>query len=282
MKRDNGQSWVIQPENPVTDFKLREILRYKYLIYCFIHRDITALYKQTILGPLWLLVQPLLTTCGFTLKFGKLSKIPTDGVSGALFYLSGIITWNYFAECLNRTSTVFKDNHLLFEKVYFPRLIIPVSIVVSLLFRFSIQLLLLCFAIFIFQYNGTPVQCTRVILLLPLITLLMAIQGLGIGIMIAAITAKYRDLTFLLAFAIQLLMYATPVIYPLSAAPDNLKWFILANPMTAVIETFRFAFFGSGDFSWTNLLQSVITSLVLLFAGLAAFHKAEKNFIDTL
>jgi len=171
---------------------------------------------------------------------------------------------------------------MLFEKVYFPRLIIPISIALSLLFRFSIQLVLLCTGIFIFHCQGTHFQGNRTIVLLPVITLLMAFQGLGIGVLIAALTAKYRDLTFLLAFAIQLLMYATPVIYPLSAAPVNLKWLILANPMTAVVETFRFSFFGSGSFNWINLLGSAVTTLVLLFAGLLAFHKAEKNFIDTL
>lgn len=282
MKRENSQTWVIHSENPVADFKLREILGYRHLLRCFVYRDITSFYKQTILGPLWLVIQPLLTTCVFTLIFGKLSKMPTDGVPEPLFYLSGIIVWNYFSECLNRTSTVFKDNHMLFEKVYFPRLIIPLSIAVSLLFRFSIQLLLLCFAIFIFQYQSTPVQYTRAILLIPLITLLMALQGLGIGIIIASLTAKYRDLTFLLGFALQLMMYATPVIYPLSAVPGNLKWFTIANPMSPVIETFRFAFLGSGDISWISLLQSALTTLILLFAGLTAFNKAEKNFIDTL
>lgn len=282
MKNNNSQSWIIQSTRSVTDFKLKQILNYRYLIYCLVRRDITALYKQTILGPLWLLIQPLLTTGVFTLIFGTLSKIPTDGVSRPLFYLSGIITWSYFAECLNRTSTVFKDNNVLFEKVYFPRLIIPISIALSLLFRFSIQLLLLCIGIFIFHDHDIHFNGSHSIILLPLIILLMAFQGLGLGILIAALTAKYRDLTFLLAFAIQLLMYATPVIYPLSAAPINLKWLILANPMTAVVETFRFSFFGSGNFSWANLLGSAVTTLALLFAGLLAFHKAEKNFIDTL
>jgi len=282
MKNNNSQSWTIQSTRSVTDFKLKQILNYRYLIYCLVHRDITALYKQTILGPLWLLIQPLLTTGVFTLIFGTLSKIPADGIFRPLFYLSGIITWNYFAECLNRTSTVFKDNRVLFEKVYFPRLIIPISIALSLLFRFSIQLMLLCTGIFIFHEHGTDFQYRWTIVLLPLITLLMAFQGLGIGILMAALTAKYRDLTFLLAFSIQLLMYATPVIYPLSAVPVNLRWLILANPMTAIVETFRFSFFGSGSFSWINLLGSAATTIALLFAGLLAFHKAEKNFIDTL
>jgi lipopolysaccharide transport system permease protein len=282
MKNNNSQSWIIQSKTSAVDFKLKQILNYRYLIYCMIYRDITALYKQTILGPVWILIQPLLTTGVFTLIFGRLSKMPTDGVSGPLFYLSGVVAWNYFAECLNRTSTVFKDNYMLFEKVYFPRLIIPISIALSLLFRFLIQLLLLCAAIFIFHHQGTHFEGRWTIALLPLITLLMVFQGLGIGILIAALTAKYRDLTFLLAFSIQLLMYATPVIYPLSAAPANLKWIILANPMTAVVETFRFSFFGSGDFSWINLLGSAVTTLILLFTGLLAFSKTEKNFIDTL
>jgi lipopolysaccharide transport system permease protein len=282
MKKINGQSWMIPAKRSVTGFNPEQILNYKYLIYCMVHRDITALYKQTILGPLWLLVQPLLTTAVFTLIFGNLSKISTDGIPRPLFYLSGIITWNYFAECLNRTSTVFKDNSMLFEKVYFPRLIIPISIVLSLLFRFSIQLLLLGIGILILYYQGIPFQGKWTIVLLPLITLLMALQGLGMGIMIAALTAKYRDLTFLMAFAIQLLMYATPVIYPLSAAPPNLRWLILANPVTALVETFRFSFLGSGSFSWIYLLQSAVITLLLLFVGLVSFHKAEKNFIDTL
>lgn len=275
-------NWTIQPKKSLFDFELKAALKYKYLIYCIIRRDVTALYKQTVLGPLWLFIQPMLTTAVFTLVFGTMAKIPTDGLPQPLFYLSGIIIWNYFAECLNRTSTVFKDNTVVFGKIYFPRLILPISIVASLLFRFSVQLLLLCCGILIFHFKGMHFYGNWAITLLPLVTLLMALQGLGIGITIAALTAKYRDLNLLLAFAMQLLMYVTPIIYPLSTAPTNLKWLILANPMTAIVETFRFAFLGTGCFSWTNLLQSALTSMALLFIGLIAFHKTEKNFIDTI
>lgn len=279
---NKNEFWTIQAKKSIFDFGLKQVFSYKYLAYCFILRDTTALYKQTILGPLWLFIQPMLTAAVFTLVFGKMAKIPTDGLPQPLFYLSGIIIWNYFAECLNRTSTVFKDNAVLFGKIYFPRLTLPISIVVSLLFRFTVQLLLLCCGIVVFHFKGLHFYGNWAITLLPVITLLMALQGLGIGITIAALTAKYRDLSFLLAFAMQLLMYVTPIIYPLSAAPANLKWLILANPMTAIVETFRFAFLGSGCFSWINLLQSALTSLGLLFIGLIAFHKTEKNFIDTI
>jgi len=279
MKR-SVENWTIQSKQPLFELALKDLLKYRYLIYSMVHRDITALYKQTILGPLWLLVQPVLTTFLFTFVFGSIAGLPTDGVPRPLFYLSGIITWNYFTECLNRTSTVFKDNAVLFGKVYFPRLTVPISIIISLLARLFIQLVLLCVYIFIFYLHGYHLHFSAAILLIPVVILLAALQGMGIGMAISALTIKYRDLTILLGFALQLLMYATPIIYPLSAAPDHIKWLICSNPMTAVIETVRFAFFGTGKLDWQNLLQSALTSVLLLIAGLFAFQRAEKNFID--
>ncbi|MES2455203.1 MAG: ABC transporter permease [Bacteroidota bacterium] len=274
------ENWTIQSKQPLFELGLKDLFNYRYLIYSMVRRDITALYKQTILGPMWLLVQPVTTTFLFTFVFGSIAGLPSDGVPRPLFYLSGIITWNYFTECLNRTSTVFKDNAVLFGKVYFPRLTVPISIVISLLARLSIQLVLLCVYIFIYYLHGYHLHFFGAILLIPVVILLAALQGMGIGLTISALTIKYRDLSILLGFALQLLMYATPIIYPLSAAPDHIKWLISSNPMTAVIETFRFALFGTGNLDWPMFLQSALTSVLLLITGLFAFQRAEKNFID--
>jgi|SRR5215217_5391411 len=278
MKRQT--TWSIEAGHAIFDLHFRELLAYRYLICCMAIRDIKAVYKQTILGPVWLIIQPLLSTGVYTIVFGSLARIDTKGCPPALFYLAGVIVWNYFSECLNRTSTVFRDNSVIFGKVYFPRLIVPISTVLALLFRFTIQLLLFSLAIVVFGIRGEAFQGNCVMLLLPILMLLMALQAIGIGIAFAALTTKYKDLSFLLAFAVQLSMYATPVIYPLSAAPQKLQWLILMNPMTAIIETFRFGFLGSGSFSWTHLFQSAAISVTLLFIGLIAFTKAEKNFTD--
>jgi len=278
---DRRTDWLITPNNRVFDPGAPHLFSYRYLLSRLIHRDVTAFYKQTILGPLWLIIQPLLSTAVFTLIFGKLIKVPVDNIPSPLFYLSGLILWNYFSECLNRTSGVFKDNAILFGKVYFPRLLVPISITISLLFRYAIQLLLFLLIESLLWFNGYfHFQYNWLMILFPILTLLMAILGLGLGLIIAALTVKYKDLNLLISFGIQLLMYVTPVIYPLSAAHPNLRWIISINPMTPLIETFRLAFLGSGSFSWIQLGQSAAICNIILFMGIVIFGKTEKNFID--
>jgi lipopolysaccharide transport system permease protein len=251
----------------------------------FVKRDFISFYKQTILGPLWFFIQPIFTTLVFTFIFGNLAGISTDGLPKPLFYLAGITCWNYFSDCLTKTSTVFKDNANIFGKVYFPRLIMPLSIVTSNLIKFGVQFLLLIFYMIYFYIKGASFNFTHMVFLFPLLILLMALLGLGLGLIISAMTTKYRDLSFLVSFGVQLLMYGTTVIYPLSEVvskyPDY-AYLIELNPMTFIIEAFRYGFLGSGDFSWYGLLYSSVVTLVVFFLGVIIFNKTEKNFVDTI
>ena len=232
----------ITPRDNLFDLRLRDIWNFRDLLMLFVHRDFVAVYKQTILGPLWFFIQPLLTTIVFTVIFGKVAKIPTDGLPPLLFYLAGVTAWNYFAECFRKTANSFTQNAHIFGKVYFPRVIAPLSVTLTNLITFGIQFLLFLGFLFYFMYSSAVVQPNVYILLFPLLILMMGFMGLGFGMLVSALTTKYRDLQFLVAFGIQLLMYATPVIYPISAIPAKYHWIILANPMTSVIETFRYAF----------------------------------------
>ncbi|MBS1580140.1 MAG: ABC transporter permease [Bacteroidetes bacterium] len=281
IKVDNWTE-IISPQSRLFDLKLKEVWRYKDLLLMLVKRDFIATYKQTILGPIWFFLQPLLTTVIYVIIFGNIAKISTDGLPMTLFYLCGITLWNYFADCLTKTSTVFKDNASIFGKVYFPRLIMPLSIVVSNLVRFGIQFILfLCFWIY-FLMKGSNVHPNIYIILTPYLILLMATIALGAGMIISALTTKYRDLTFLLTFGVQLLMYATPVIYPMSTLNAKYALFIKINPLSSIVETFRFAFTGSGTFSWLYLGYSSITALILLIIGSVIFNKVEKSFMDTV
>jgi lipopolysaccharide transport system permease protein len=274
--------WEIKPQTSLFDLKLKDTWEYRDLLWLLVRRDFVSFYKQTILGPLWFFIQPLLTTIMFTFVFGKLAGISTDELPPPLFYLAGITAWNYFADCLTKTSTVFKDNANIFGKVYFPRLIMPLSIVVSNLVRFGVQFLLFLVVMGYYALRGADFHITWAITLFPLIVLLMAAMGLGAGMIISAMTTKYRDLAFLITFGIQLLMYATTVIFPLSAAPEKYRWLIELNPMTALIETFRYGFLGKGTFSWSSIGFASIATAVLLFSGIIIFNKVEKNFVDTV
>jgi lipopolysaccharide transport system permease protein len=242
-----------------------------------------SFYKQTILGPLWFFIQPALQTVLFTFVFGKLAGISTDELPQPLFYMAGITAWNYFAECLTKTSTVFKDNANIFGKVYFPRLIMPVSIVMSNLVKFAVQMVLfLGILLYYMFFTMHPVHPNLYILLFPVLVLLMAALGLGAGMIISALTTKYRDLALLVTFGVQLLMYATTVIYPLSQANEHYKWMIASNPMTAIIETFRYGFLGKGSFSWMYLGYATLVTMIILFVGVIIFNRVEKNFVDTV
>jgi len=278
---DENWSEVIGPSVSLFNLNLKEVWRYRDLLIMFVRRDFVATYKQTILGPLWFFIQPILTTIIFVIVFGNIANISTDGVPQVLFYLSGLTLWNYFADCLNKTATVFRDNAGIFGKVYFPRLIIPLSIVVSNLVRFAIQFALFGAIWLWFLYKGN-IQPNIFILLTPLLVILMAITSLGLGLIITALTTKYRDLVFLLTFGVQLLMYATPIIYPMSALPVKYAPIIKANPLSAIVETFRYAFTGSGTFSWLYLLYSAVFSMVVLVIGTVVFNKVEKSFMDTV
>ncbi|MDB5123510.1 MAG: transporter permease [Mucilaginibacter sp.] len=277
-----GWDEIIQPHTNLLDLPLKEVWRYRDLLLLLVRRDFVANYKQTILGPIWFFLQPVLTTLTFTLIFGRIAKLSTDGLPMLLFYMAGITLWNYFSECITRTSTVFKDNETVFGKVYFPRLVMPISIIISNLVKLSIQFtLFLAFWAF-YLITTTAVRPNIMVLLTPVLIVIMGGLGLGFGMIISALTTKYRDLSFLLTFGVQLLMYATPVIYPLSSISGKYKWLIMANPMSAVIETFRHAFLGTGSFSWGALAYSGGFMLIIMALGTIIFNKVEKSFMDTV
>lgn len=260
----------------------KSIFSYKDLLFLFVKRDFIAQYKQTLLGPLWFLIQPVLTTITFSVIFGNLAKISTDGIPNILFYMTGITFWNYFADCVNKTSNTFTLNQGLFGKVYFPRLIVPISIILTNLLKFCIQfLLLIIFWIYYFSISDS-ISIQNTILFFPLLIFSMALLGLGVGMVVSSLTTKYRDLSFLVTFGIQLLMYASPIVYPLSIVPIKYKWIILLNPMTSIIETFKHGFIGVGVFEPFWLIYSFVISVLLFFIGFKIFNKVEKSFIDTV
>jgi lipopolysaccharide transport system permease protein len=273
---------IIEGKSSLLDFKFREVWRYRDLLMILVKRDFVSFYKQTIFGPLWFFIQPIFTTIIFTFIFGNLAGISTDGLPQPLFYLAGITAWNYFADCITKTSTVFKDNVSIFGKVYFPRLIMPLSIVVSNLVRFLVQFLLFILMLFYYQIGDSNIQITWALGLFPILIGLMAMFGLGLGLIITALTTKYRDLAFLVTFGVQLLMYTTTVIYPLSAAPDQFKSLISANPMTPIIEAFRLGFLGEGNFNIPSFSFSVVIILITFILGVLIFNKTERSFVDTI
>ena len=285
-EESNDWDLVIKGRSSLFDVNFKDLWHYRDLLIMFVKRDFVSFYKQTILGPLWFFIQPIFTTIVFTFVFGNLAGISADGLPKPLFYLAGITSWNYFSDCLVKTSTVFKDNASIFGKVYFPRLIMPLSIVVSNLVRFGVQLILFFFMMlyfYLFPKDGASFHITPALLFFPFLVILMALLGLGLGLIITAITTKYKDLTFLVSFGVQLLMYATTVIYPLSYAEEKgySKWVNL-NPMTGIIEAFRYAFLGKGEFSFESISYSVIMTFIFLFLGILIFNKTEKNFVDTI
>lgn len=280
--KDGYWDLEITPDNGLLNLHLKDVWNYRDLLWLLVRRDFVSFYKQTILGPVWFFIQPVFTTVTFTFVFSNLAKISTNGVAPPLFYLAGTVAWNYFADSLTKTSTVFKDNAAIFGKVYFPRLIMPLSIVFSNLVKFGVQFILFIILLLFFIWKGDKVGPNWFILLFPVVILLMAILGLGLGLIVTAVTVKYRDLAFVVVFGMQLLMYATPVIYPLSAAPVKYQLIIALNPMSGLIETFRYGFLGAGQFYKGAFIYSVVASLVIFLLGLIIFNKAEKNFVDTV
>ena len=284
LQMDNENNWdlIITPRKKWYDLQLRQVWQYRDLISLFVQRDLVSRYKQTILGPIWFLIQPLFTSIIYTVVFGQIANLPTDGLPQMLFYMSGNVMWNYFQGCLNGTSNTFISNAGIFGKVYFPRLVTPISIVISNLISFAIQFVFfLAFWLFFFM-RGSAISFTAWAFTLPLLVLLMAGLGLGFGIIISSMTTKYRDLSYLVGFGVGLWMYITPVIYPVSAIPERWRWLATFNPISPVIETFRAGFLGAGEASWLRLGYSFVFMLVVLFIGIVIFNRVEKTFIDTV
>lgn len=278
------QKWtdLIKPQRTWFDWRLGDLWRARDLIMLFVWRDFVAVYKQTILGPLWYLIQPLLTTLTFTVIFGRIASLSTDKLPDFLFYLSGSVIWAYFSECFNKTSVTFITNANLFGKVYFPRLAVPISILISNLITFAIQFgLFIVFMLYYWLVEGV-VAPNWSVLLLPVYILIMAGLGLGFGIIVSALTTRYRDLQFFVRFAIQLVMYATPIIYPLSSIPDKYKLFILANPLTPIVEGFRYSFLGTGSLNVYSLFYSTVFMFAILIIGILLFNRIETTFMDTV
>ena len=281
-KQDESWDTIIEPSSSLISVNFLEIIKYRDLLFLFVKRDFISFYKQTILGPLWFLIQPLITTITFTIIFSSMAKISTDGLPSILFYLVGVTLWNFFSESLTKISTSLRDNSGIFGKVYFPRLITPLSIVASTFLKMSIQIfLMLIFLLYYFIFKDF-VGINYFILIYPIIIILLAMQALGMGMIVTALTNKYRDLSFLLTFGIQLFMYATPIIYPISTVPEKYKTLIKLNPLTEIIEIARLGILGKGFYNPYWLIYSIFSSLFILFLGLLIFNKVQKNFIDTV
>lgn len=280
----NKENWTIEikPKKKLLDVDLKGIWRYRDLYYMYVKRDIITVYKQTILGPLWFLIQPILTTIMYMFVFGGLAGISTDGIPQPLFYMSGILLWNYFNAAFMVSSNVFTANASVFGKVYFPRLVVPLSGITSNLIKFGIQLLLFIIIYLYYYIQGVNLSTNWTLLLFPLLILMIALHAMSWGLIISALTTKYRDLTQLVAFGIQLFMYLTPVIYPLSAAPEKYRIFISLNPLTPIFETFKYSCMGSGSLDWIGLGYSFIVLMITLFLSIIIFNRVERNFMDTV
>lgn len=273
---------IIKPKNKLFEIDFKEIWQYRDLLSMFIKRDIITQYKQTILGPTWFFIQPALTTIIYMIAFGGIAGISTDGLPQPLFYLAGIVCWNYFSDCLNKTSSTFTTNQGIFGKVYFPRLIVPLSVIISNLMRLGIQLLLFVAVYIYFILNGVHIAPTTNLWMIPVLILMLAGLALGFGIIISSLTTKYRDLTILFSFIMQLWMYATPIIYPLSLMSPKRQWYMVLNPVTSIIEAFKYATMGVGTFSVGQLAYSFGFMVVILIIGVVVFNNVQRSFMDTV
>ena len=280
--QDEIWTTIIKPKTGWFDINLKELVQYKDLIIMFVKRDFKTMYKQTILGPLWIIINPLLTTLMFTVVFGNIANISTDGMPQIVFYMLGTTVWTYFSSCLTKTSSTFTANAAIFGKVYFPRLVTPISTVISGLINFGVQFLMFLGFMAYFMIKGSPIEPNLWILITPLLLVQLAALALGFGIIISSMTTKYRDLAVLVGFGVQLWMYATPVVYPASQIGGKLKTLMMLNPVSPIVESFRYAFLGSGSIPWNYLGISVVTTLVVLFAGVVLFSRVEKTFMDTV
>lgn len=275
---------IIRPHRSFFDLNLKEVWNYRDLLFMFVRRDFASQYKQTILGPLWFFIQPLLTTIMFVIVFGNIGKISTDGMPKTLFYLSGLTIWNYFSECFNRTSTVFITNAPIFGKVYFPRLISPLSIVISGLIKFSVQFILFLgfFFYYIWALPDTINPRYEYFFFFPILLVMMAGFALSLGMIISSLTTKYRDLTHLVSFGVTLLMYATPVIYPTSTLPQKYQYILHINPLAPVVEMFRNVFLGTGTIDLSQILISFSVLIILLLVAVLTFNRVQRKFMDTV
>lgn len=281
---EENETWtkVIRPTRPWFDIDLQAVWRYRDLVVLFVRRDFVATYKQTILGPVWFFIVPIFTTAAFTIVFGKIAKIPTDGVPHFLFYMSGVVCWGYFNACFGGTNSTFVANAGLFRKVYFPRLVVPVSVVISGLFKFLIQFFLYLAFLAYFLFSGASISPNLGILAFPLLVLQMALLGLGCGIVVSSMTTRYRDMTVLVGFGMQIWMYATPIVYPLSQIPEKYRIIAAINPMVAVVEGFRQAFLGTSTLTVAYVVLSWAVTLIIFLIGLILFTRIENTFMDTV
>lgn len=279
--QDTNWDQVITAKTSLFDLRLKEVWDYRDLLVLFVRRDFVTVYKQTILGPLWFFIQPILTTITFTIIFGTIAQLSTDGAPKVVFYMAGVTLWNYFSSCLTSVSGVFNANAGIFGKVYFPRLIMPLTIVISNLMKFGVQFLLfICFVVY-FVIQG-QIHPNVWILLTPYIIVLMAIIAMGIGLILSAMTTKYKDLNQLISFGIQLFMYATPVIYPSSSVPADYAWVVNFNPLVGLFDYMRYAYLGIGQFSFVSLLYPSFFAILILAVGVVIFNKTQKTFMDTV
>ncbi|MBR1719175.1 MAG: ABC transporter permease [Phocaeicola sp.] len=278
------QDWTIEikPRKKWLDVDIKGIWRYRDLLYMYVKRDIVTVYKQTILGPLWFLIQPIFTTVMYMFVFGGLAGISTDGAPQPLFYLSGIMLWNYFSEAFKVSSNVFVTNANVFGKVYFPRLVVPLAGIISNLLKMLIQLGLFIIVYIYFYATGANLSVNWTIILFPYLIFLIAFHAMSWGMIVSSLTTKYRDLTQLVNFGVQLFMYATPVIYPLSAAPEKYRFILQLNPLTPIFEAFKYSCMGCGSLDWGGLLYSTLFMLVTLFFAVLIFNRVERNFMDTV
>lgn len=287
MNRDNNKSlhYFITPKRRLIELNFREIWQYRDLLLLFVRRDIITVYKQTILGPLWYLIQPLLTALTFTLVFNNIAEIPTGNVPPFLFNLVGITAWNYFSQCLTGTSNIFRANAEIFGKVYFPRIITPISSVITMLFKFGIQLGIVIIAYIFLISKGFHIHPNIKLFLLPVYILIIALSGLGLGLIISSVTIKYRDFGFLVGFAVSLLLYISAVPYPLKEVENKIPeyaWIVNYNPLAHLIEGFRYIILNTGSFSWSWFILTLLFSVILFLIGLVLFNRSEKIFIDTV
>jgi len=273
---------IISSKTKWSIFNHKEVFAYRGLILLLVKRDFVALYKQTVLGPLWFIIQPVVNTLVFTIIFGKIAKLPTNDLPPFLFYMSGTICWAYFASCLSSTSATFTKNQDIFSKVYFPRVVIPISQLIINILQFLIQFSIFVSFLIYYQYYGLEIKLDLSLILLPLLILQMAIISLGIGTLLSALTAKYRDLSYTLTFVIQLWMFATPIVYPLSMIPQEYRYLSILNPMTSVVESFRLIFFQNSVITLNEILLSICISIICLLFGLTIFNKVQKTFMDTV
>lgn len=282
IKKNKYWTTEIKSNYSFFDFNINEIYKFKDLIFLLIKRDFVTLYKQTLLGPIWFVIQPLINTLIFTIIFGKLAKISTDEIPDVLFYMSGTVLWGYFSLCLMNTSNIFVKFSELFSKVYFPRIVIPISIVVTSFFQFFLQFSIFLAFYFYYKFNGSNISLDYKILFFPLIIFQIILLSIGVGTLISSLTSKYRDFTFILTFSIQLWMFATPVVYPLSVVPDKYKILMNLNPMTSIIESFREIFFGSSSINFSYIMISLSITIFLFLFGILMFNKTQRKFIDTV